>query len=119
VDRAKREFHATGLLGDAQILDGAVVRVPKSYPVYARGYQNHLDVVIGFLRQFEGLTPIGRYGAFKYNNQDHSILMGLLAAERILSHGQHDLWSVNTDYESYQEEAMITASGLVAAEASH
>ena len=117
VERAKQEFRSTGLLGDAEILEGAVVRVPKSYPVYACGYQRHLQAVVDYLQGFEGLTPIGRYGAFKYNNQDHSILMGILAAERILTDREHDLWSVNTDYESYQEQATITASGLVTAEA--
>ena len=119
IERAKAEFRSTGLLGEAEILDGHVVRVPKCYPVYACGYQQHLQVVTDFLRQFEGLTPIGRYGAFKYNNQDHSILMGLLAAESLLMQRELDLWSVNTDYDSYQEEATITASGLVAAGAHH
>ena len=56
--------------------------------------------------------PIGRYGAFKYNNQDHSILMGLLAAENVLHGKNNDLWSVNTDYATYQEAAVITKTGL-------
>ncbi len=47
--------------------------------------------------------PIGRYGSFKYNNQDHSLLMGILAAEKILG-ADHDLWAVNQD-DDYQEEA--------------
>ena len=54
----------------------------------------------------EGSVPhevIGRYGSFKYNNQDHSILMGLLAAENILNNKEHNLWDLNTDYE-YQED---------------
>ena len=45
---------------------------------------------------------IGRNGSFKYNNQDHSILMGLLAAENIATNAGHNLWLVNTDYD-YQE----------------
>jgi hypothetical protein len=49
------------------------------------------------------VTAIGRYGAFKYNNQDHSILMGLLAAENLGDNARHDLWSINTDYGVYQE----------------
>ena len=65
------------------------------------------------MREFHGLTAIGRYGAFKYNSQDHSILMGILAAENILAAGHHDLWAVNTDYRSYQEAALITETGLV------
>jgi hypothetical protein len=41
--------------------------------------------------------------------------MGLLAAENILDRGGDNLWSVNTDYESYQESAVIGDSGLVTA----
>jgi protoporphyrinogen oxidase len=115
VERAKHEMRCAGLLRGAEILDGTVVRVPKCYPVYARGYKTHLEVVVNYLRTFKGLTPIGRYGAFKYNNQDHSILMGLLASEQILAENNYDLWSVNTDYDCYQEQATIKQSGLVTA----
>ena len=48
----------------------------------------------------------------KYNNQDHSILMGMLAAENITKHKNHDLWEINTDYENYQESYVITKTGL-------
>ena len=117
IARAADEIQTTGLLGSAKIDDGRVVRIPKSYPVYAKGYQEHLSVVEKYLSTLSGLTPIGRYGAFKYNNQDHSILMGILAAENILEQQINDLWSVNTDYETYQESATITESGLQLAEA--
>ena len=59
-----------------------------------------------------GLTVIGRYGSFKYNNQDHSILMGILAADNIINGANNDLWAINTDYE-YQELSLITETGLV------
>ena len=59
-----------------------------------------------------GITVIGRYGSFKYNNQDHSILMGILAAENISENKNHNLWSLNTDYD-YQENTKITATGLI------
>ena len=64
------------------------------------------------MNSIDHLHIIGRYGAYKYNNQDHSILMGMLAAENIISDAQHDLWEINTDYEVYQESAMITKTGL-------
>jgi hypothetical protein len=41
--------------------------------------------------------------------------MGLLAAENILDRCEHNLWSINTDYEAYQESALISDVGLVAA----
>ena len=114
IERATSELRATGLIGDSAVLAGHVVRIPRCYPVYARGYRQHVDRVVAYVRRFQGLTPIGRYGAFKYNSQDHSILMGILAAENLLENRNHDLWSVNTDYERFQEDALITETGLVA-----
>jgi len=83
-----------------------VIRVPKCYPVYEIGYQDHLKTIESYLSKFNNLVPIGRYGAFKYNNQDHSILMGILAAQNIRSESSIDLWGINTDTE-YQEEGIV------------
>ena len=74
--------------------------------------REHLAALQRYLSSQTGVTAIGRYGAFKYNNQDHSILMGLLAAENSADGAQHDLWAINTDDE-YQESSRITATGLV------
>lgn len=112
VERATCELRSTGLLGRATVLAGHVERISRCYPVYRRGYLQHVDRLAAYLRTIAGLTVIGRYGAFKYNNQDHSILMGILAAENLLAQRQHDLWSVNTDYAAYQERAVITEAGL-------
>jgi protoporphyrinogen oxidase len=110
--RASREIRATGLIGQASILAGDIIRIRRCYPVYARGYRSILAPVISYLRTVTGLSVIGRYGAFKYNNQDHSILMGLLAADNIAHGARHDLWAINTDYDNYQEAAAITETGL-------
>jgi protoporphyrinogen oxidase len=111
IERATAEMRATGLVGTAPVLAGQVERIRRCYPVYERGYKKHLDPVVAHLRQFRNLHVIGRYGAFKYNNQDHSLLMGLLAAENIALGRRHDLWAINTDTE-YQEAATITRTGL-------
>lgn len=108
---ATKEIYQTTLIPKNTVLAGKVIRVPKCYPVYATGYRSHLDPVEQYLSNQAGLSVIGRYGAFKYNNQDHSILMGLLAAENINQGAQHNLWDINTDYE-YQESCRITATGL-------
>jgi protoporphyrinogen oxidase len=111
IERAAREIRATGLIGSAHVLTGHVHRIRRCYPVYSAGYKQHLQPVIDHVRQYQNLQVIGRYGAFKYNNQDHSILMGVLAAENILDGREHDLWAVNTDSE-YQEAATIQKTGL-------
>ena len=114
VAQATREITATGLLGGARVTAGKVIRIPRCYPVYQRGYRDAVAKVVSHLSTIDSVLPIGRYGAFKYNNQDHSILMGMMAAEKIAESKKHDLWAVNTDYESYQEAAVIDETGLVA-----
>jgi len=110
---AKDEMRKTGLIGDARIVDGHVQKIRRCYPVYERGYKEILKPVEHYLTGIEGLHVIGRYGSFKYNNQDHSILMGLLVAQNIVEGAKHNLWEINTDYDSYQEESLITESGMV------
>ena len=101
---AGRELRQTGLIGTAKILDGKVYPIKRCYPVYDRNYKARLKPVEAYLSSIENLSVIGRYRAFKYNNQDHSILMGLLAADNICKRTcRHDLWEINTDYETYQE----------------
>lgn len=90
----------------SQIADAKVIRVPRCYPVYSLGYRDHVASIRSFLQKFDNLQVIGRYGSFKYNNQDHSILMGWLAAENVACDAGHDLWRVNTDDE-YQESMAI------------
>ena len=111
IDLASHEISETGLIGNNSIKEGKVIRVPRCYPVYASGYKKHLKPVEEFLAKQDGLSVIGRYGSFKYNNQDHSILMGILAYENIFKNKSHNLWELNTDYE-YQESSTITATGL-------
>jgi protoporphyrinogen oxidase len=115
ISLATRELYETKLIDNDTILRGFVRRVPKCYPVYSSGYRTILEPIQEYLNTVSTITPIGRYGSFKYNNQDHSILMGMLAANNLLGIEQTDLWDINTDYE-YQEASRITTSGLVANE---
>ncbi|MCK4920741.1 MAG: FAD-dependent oxidoreductase [Bacteroidales bacterium] len=112
IETAKREFSNTGLLKDGEIIDGKVIRLPRCYPVYYKNYKKQLKPIETYLNSIENLQAIGRYGSYKYNNQDHSIFMGILAAENILKSEKHNLWEINTDYEAYQEETIITKTGL-------
>ena len=109
---ASQELRSTGLINGAAISAGHVHRIARCYPVYNCGYKKTLEPVQDYLDTINGLTVIGRYGSFKYNNQDHSILMGMLAAENIAEGADHNLWAINTDYE-YQERTKITKTGLV------
>lgn len=113
IELAGKEIVETGLVAVGDVKEGHVVRLPRCYPVYFSGYRKILKPVEDYLSGIKGLHVIGRYGAYKYNNQDHSILMGMRASENILHDTGHNLWEINTDYEVYQESSMITKTGLV------
>jgi protoporphyrinogen oxidase len=114
VAQAREEIVRSGLIsGPDKLGRGSVFRIARCYPFYRRGYQAHLRPVMEYLKTIRGLQAIGRYGSFKYNNQDHSLLMGRLAAENALAGTRHDLWRLNADYEVYQEACLITETGLV------
>jgi protoporphyrinogen oxidase len=112
VERALADIRNTGLIESARVADAHVVRVPFCYPVYDLGYRDRVAVIARHLQTIPGLQAIGRYGSFKYNNQDHSLLMGILAADNIMHSAVHDLWQVNADA-TYQESALIDETGLV------
>ncbi|HEY4797808.1 MAG TPA: FAD-dependent oxidoreductase [Bacteroidia bacterium] len=96
---------------EVEIIHSFVLRLPRCYPVYETGYEKHLSVIQEYVDAIPGLLAIGRYGAFKYNNQDHSILMGLLAAREIITGQKQGLWNINTDSE-YQENLEKLEIGL-------
>jgi protoporphyrinogen oxidase len=99
---ATKELLGLSFFKNLTVTDSSVVRLPNSYPVYMRDYLSVFKSVAGFLSGFENLFCIGRAGGFRYNNQDHSILMGLLAFENIALGKKHDIWNVNLDCD-YQE----------------
>lgn len=104
---AKKEIHQTKLINNEAILDSYVYKINKSYPVYNTNYQKHIKIIKKYLQAFSNLQLIGRYGAFKYNNQDHSIMMGVKAAENILNNRNIDLFDINTNYDVYQESGKL------------
>lgn len=84
-------------------IQGNVVRVKKAYPIYDKFYNDNMVHLVNFVKSVPNLQVAGRYGMFKYNNMDHSIYTGLLAAKNIiLGSYKYNIWSVNQD-EEYQE----------------
>jgi protoporphyrinogen oxidase len=99
---ARREIDTLGLARADLVEDGMVIRQPKAYPVYDGTYRDHVETVREYLKGFGNLQTIGRNGMHRYNNQDHSMLTGMLAVENIFG-AAHDLWEVNTERSYYEE----------------
>jgi protoporphyrinogen oxidase len=75
----------------------------RDYPLYAIGYREHLDVVLGWLRRLRNLIPVGRPGRFKYTNQDHSLEMGILAARQVVDGTPRDLAAVGSEQAWFEQ----------------
>ncbi len=100
---AAQELQALGIASAVDVLDQVVVRQPKAYPAYFGTY-SRMDEIRNFTDGVENLLLVGRNGAHRYNNQDHSMLAAMTAVDLILdpSRSKSEIWSVNTE-EAYHE----------------
>lgn len=97
VSMGARELAALGLANESLIIDGTVVRQRAAYPVYDGEYRRAVAVIREFVsRDLKNLQLVGRNGMHKYNNQDHAMMTGLMAARNIMG-ASFDLWRVNSD----------------------
>jgi protoporphyrinogen oxidase len=114
VQTATRELMRIGLAQPDDIVDAAVVRQKKAYPVYDFEYKNNLARIRNELKtHYPGMWVVGRNGMHKYNNQDHAVMTGMLAAENVLAgRDVYDIWQVNEDAEYLEEGSAAAASGL-------
>ncbi len=107
IELGKRELSEIGLATYSEIEDGCVFRVEKAYPIYDADYRSHLENIRGYLDQFINFNTIGRNGLHQYNNQDHSMVTGMIAVRNVMLGEQNCLWEINGDHH-YHEEKQYT-----------
>jgi protoporphyrinogen oxidase len=117
IDLARRELEVIGLTRREDVVDGCVVRQREAYPVYDGAYAKNVRIIRDELeRSYPRLQVVGRNGMHKYNNQDHAMMTGMLAARNILSDvATYDVWQVNQDAEYHEAgttRTQSTVSGL-------
>lgn len=117
ISLATKELAQIGIVAPKDVVDGAVVRQPKAYPVYDEHFRKGVDILRQFLVRLPNLQLVGRNGMHKYNNQDHSMLTAMLAVRNILG-AKYDLWRVNIDTDYQEEGGNITEEELRALEES-
>jgi protoporphyrinogen oxidase len=112
---ASKELQKIKLVPESAVVKGYVVRVPKAYPVYDGEYSESLLTIRNWLTQeFPMIFPVGRNGMHRYNNQDHSMMTAILAAENIATGSNHDLWEVNVEQEYYESNNQEQDTGRAA-----
>ena len=107
IELAVRELDRIGIVEPDRLRAGFVVRSEKAYPVMQAGHERHVATIRAWLDRFDNLLPIGRSGMFKYNNQDHAMATGLLAARTALGMARFDPWAINIDAE-YSETGRVS-----------
>lgn len=104
IELAKHEIAELGLARPEEIEDGAVVRMPKAYPMYDNGWTQQVNIIRQYVETaLTNLQFVGRNGMHKYNNQDHSMMTAMCAARNILG-ANYDLWAINTEPEYHEEK---------------
>ncbi len=108
---ATSEMAKLGMIDAADVADGTVIRMEKTYPAYFGSY-SRFDEVRQYIDRFENLFLVGRNGMHKYNNQDHSMLTAMIAVDNIAAGitDKGNLWSVNTEMEYHEESHNPPAS---------
>jgi protoporphyrinogen oxidase len=102
---AAEELARIGIIEPSAVLDGTVIRMPKTYPAYFGSY-DRFDVIRQYLDGFANLFLVGRNGMHRYNNQDHSMLTAMVAVDNILA-GRSDkanIWNVNTEQDYHEKK---------------
>jgi protoporphyrinogen oxidase len=103
IANGKRELEQIGLVPEARVEEGYVVRMPKAYPFYDAAYKENVATLAAWIAEHApNVYPVGRNGMHRYNNQDHSMLTAMLSVENIFG-AHHDIWAVNVEAEYHEE----------------
>ena len=109
---ARASSRASAWRAGDDVVDGCVFRVPKAYPVYDAAYRDAPGRRCAqFVDGLANLQTIGRNGLHRYNNQDHAVLSGLLAARNLLHGRRFDVWSIGSEADYLEEAPAIAAAG--------
>ena len=97
-----RQLEWLGFCKAKEILAAHVLYNEKAYPSWDIHFRKRLTKINNYLAQFPNLYTVGRNGRFRYNNQDHSIETGLLAAKSIIEEQNYDLEAAGAELEYFE-----------------
>lgn len=126
IEFAIAELERMKLLDRADFLDGVVRRMEYAYPCYFGEWYEKFTIIRDYLDSISNLYCIGRNGAHRYNNQDHSMLSAMRLADMLVEEvekprsqeaqtaeniiydengvDRNELWNINTE-EEYHEKS--------------
>ncbi len=85
VDITIENLEKLGFIKRGEVIDSAVIRAPKAYPLFEIGYEKTCRELMDYLARFRNLHIAGRGGMFRYYNMDHAISSGITTAEKVIN----------------------------------
>jgi len=85
-----------------EIMECFIHKEKYAYPLYHLQYKEHLAKIKDYLKQFKNLQIIGRAGTFRYNNQDHALEMGIMAARSVIEGKQYNIEKIGAEEEYFE-----------------
>ena len=83
--RCVNDLKKLGFDIEGKINDYFSTKVKHAYPIYDLDYNNKLKASFELFMRYNNLAVCGRQGLYRYNNMDHSMIMGYITAEHILN----------------------------------
>ncbi len=77
-------LEAEGLCYREDVIEKHLIRSRYAYPIFKKGYEEHLQVIASYLAQFSNLKSVGRQGAFCYPNMHQAMKMGANGINELL-----------------------------------
>jgi protoporphyrinogen oxidase len=89
-----RALERAGIPFHGRVLGVAAKRLAQAYPVYARGFQEHFQVLDRWADSLDGVVTLGRQGLFAHDNTHHTLAMAYAAASCVDEQGrfQRERW---------------------------
>ncbi|MBU0957634.1 MAG: FAD-dependent oxidoreductase [Nanoarchaeota archaeon] len=98
VKKIIEQLEEVGLIKENEIEEYFLKSYDKSYPVYTKGFKEHLSKILEYIEKYENFYSTGRPGLFNYNNMDQCWDMAMKTAEHIKEDKSREDWQETKTY---------------------
>ncbi len=78
------DLETEGICRREDVVEVNILHSETGYPVFALGFEPHLEKLKGWVSSVENLQSVGRQGAFTYPNMHSAMRMGAKAAQAVM-----------------------------------
>ncbi len=89
LERMVLDLEAEGICTQEDIVESHLQKATHGYPIFALGFEPHLDLVREYIAELDNVCSVGRQGGFCFPNMHGAMRMGAVAAEKILDKMVH------------------------------